>query len=251
MGAGGGGFFMFYARPADRRAVYAALIERGLRPLRFRFDSGGARIVANLRQILIGAAAEGHALPVHRPLPGGGGRRRAIRRRARSPRSSGTGRCAPAPPTCCFGASIWLGRAVPGAARHHAALHLDFDFKATVVLQASAALATLAMVLHGVRRLAVTAVIGQFALYALGEHLRDSNFELAALYLMWCGLLLGLHALFAAPPAARRRAASADGRQAALVRAPGRVIFLGTVALAAVVTNFVFERVIYNGDEVA
>jgi D-glycero-alpha-D-manno-heptose-7-phosphate kinase len=50
MGAGGGGFFMFYTRPADRRAVYAALTKRGLRHLRFRFDPGGARVVANLRQ---------------------------------------------------------------------------------------------------------------------------------------------------------------------------------------------------------
>lgn len=48
MGAGGGGFFMFYARPESRRAVYDALTARGLRPLRFRFDPGGARIVANL-----------------------------------------------------------------------------------------------------------------------------------------------------------------------------------------------------------
>jgi D-glycero-alpha-D-manno-heptose-7-phosphate kinase len=50
MGAGGGGFFMFYATPADKRRVYSALLERGLRPLRFRFDSGGACISANLRQ---------------------------------------------------------------------------------------------------------------------------------------------------------------------------------------------------------
>jgi len=50
MGAGGGGFFMFYAAPADRRRVHAALTERGLKPLRFRFDSTGARIIANLRQ---------------------------------------------------------------------------------------------------------------------------------------------------------------------------------------------------------
>jgi D-glycero-alpha-D-manno-heptose-7-phosphate kinase len=50
MGAGGGGFFMFYTRPAERRAVYEVLVKRGLRPLRFRFDSGGARVVANLRQ---------------------------------------------------------------------------------------------------------------------------------------------------------------------------------------------------------
>jgi D-glycero-alpha-D-manno-heptose-7-phosphate kinase len=50
MGAGGGGFFMFYVRPAERRAVYEALVARGLRPLRFRFDLDGARIVANFHR---------------------------------------------------------------------------------------------------------------------------------------------------------------------------------------------------------
>jgi D-glycero-alpha-D-manno-heptose-7-phosphate kinase len=50
MGAGGGGFFMFYTAPADRRRVYAAMTARGLRPLRFRFDTSGAHIVANLTQ---------------------------------------------------------------------------------------------------------------------------------------------------------------------------------------------------------
>ena len=50
MGAGGGGFFMFYVTPGERRRVHAALTDRGLKPLRFRFDSNGARIVANLRQ---------------------------------------------------------------------------------------------------------------------------------------------------------------------------------------------------------
>lgn len=50
IGAGGGGFFMFYARPSERRQVYARLSQRGLKPMRFRFDAGGARVVANLRQ---------------------------------------------------------------------------------------------------------------------------------------------------------------------------------------------------------
>jgi D-glycero-alpha-D-manno-heptose-7-phosphate kinase len=50
MGAGGGGFFMFYTRPADKRRVYEALAARGLRPLRFRFDFDGARIVANFHR---------------------------------------------------------------------------------------------------------------------------------------------------------------------------------------------------------
>jgi D-glycero-alpha-D-manno-heptose-7-phosphate kinase len=49
MGAGGGGFFMFYATPGDRRRVYQAVSERGLKPLQFRFDTSGARIIANLR----------------------------------------------------------------------------------------------------------------------------------------------------------------------------------------------------------
>jgi D-glycero-alpha-D-manno-heptose-7-phosphate kinase len=50
MGAGGGGFFMFYSRPADKRRVRETLTGRGLRPLRFRFDMDGARIVANIHR---------------------------------------------------------------------------------------------------------------------------------------------------------------------------------------------------------
>ncbi len=50
MGAGGGGFFMFYTRPQDKRHVIEAMAARGLRRLRFRFDSDGARIVANLHR---------------------------------------------------------------------------------------------------------------------------------------------------------------------------------------------------------
>lgn len=47
MGAGGGGFFMFYARPGDRRRLVEAMNARGLRILRFRFDVDGARIALN------------------------------------------------------------------------------------------------------------------------------------------------------------------------------------------------------------
>ena len=48
MGAGGGGFFMFYVRAGERRRVFDALAKRGLRPMRFRFDFDGARIAASL-----------------------------------------------------------------------------------------------------------------------------------------------------------------------------------------------------------
>jgi D-glycero-alpha-D-manno-heptose-7-phosphate kinase len=50
MGAGGGGFFLFYVRPDSRRRVYEALSARGLRQLRFRFDFDGARIMANFHR---------------------------------------------------------------------------------------------------------------------------------------------------------------------------------------------------------
>lgn len=49
MGAGGGGFFMFYVRPDAKRRVWEALARLGLKMLRFRFDLEGAKIVANLR----------------------------------------------------------------------------------------------------------------------------------------------------------------------------------------------------------
>ena len=50
MGAGGGGFFMFYTRPADKRRLWDVMTKRGLKPLRFRFDPDGARIVANFHR---------------------------------------------------------------------------------------------------------------------------------------------------------------------------------------------------------
>ncbi len=50
MGAGGGGFFMFYTRPADKRRVWETMTQRGLRALRFRFDPDGARILANFHR---------------------------------------------------------------------------------------------------------------------------------------------------------------------------------------------------------
>jgi D-glycero-alpha-D-manno-heptose-7-phosphate kinase len=50
IGAGGGGFFMLYVRPQDRRRVGQTLAARGLRQLRFRFDLDGARIALNLHR---------------------------------------------------------------------------------------------------------------------------------------------------------------------------------------------------------
>lgn len=50
IGAGGGGFFMFYVRPETKRQVRETLTRRGLKTLRFRFDLDGARIMANMHR---------------------------------------------------------------------------------------------------------------------------------------------------------------------------------------------------------
>jgi D-glycero-alpha-D-manno-heptose-7-phosphate kinase len=49
MGAGGGGFFLFYCRDGKGRLI-EEMARRGLRLMRFRFDFEGAKIAANLRR---------------------------------------------------------------------------------------------------------------------------------------------------------------------------------------------------------
>jgi len=50
MGAGGGGFFLFYQSDNNKSRLIQALIKKGLKPMRFKFDFEGAKIVANLRR---------------------------------------------------------------------------------------------------------------------------------------------------------------------------------------------------------
>ena len=156
-----------------------------------------------------------------------------------------------------FGSSIWvaaLAFMLPDLTR---TLHLSFDLKPTAVLQLSATLATVAILLHGPRWFGVLAALGQFLLYALGEYLRESNLELGFIYLMWCGLLLGVHAAIETPPA-RAEIPEPGGGLPEPGGAPPRsfashdvAIFAIVTALAAMVVNVVYARVIYNGDEVA
>jgi len=44
IGAGGGGFLMFYA--ADKKMLRRAMREKGLQEVRFRFDFEGTKVVA-------------------------------------------------------------------------------------------------------------------------------------------------------------------------------------------------------------
>lgn len=49
MGAGGGGFFMFYA-PEKQDILTNVLKEKGLIRMRFRFDFEGAKILVNMKR---------------------------------------------------------------------------------------------------------------------------------------------------------------------------------------------------------
>jgi galactokinase/mevalonate kinase-like predicted kinase len=48
MGAGGGGFFMFYCPNSHKPGLRKALTEAGLREMSYSFDFEGAKVLVNL-----------------------------------------------------------------------------------------------------------------------------------------------------------------------------------------------------------
>jgi len=50
IGAGGGGFFMFYCNNSNKSKLYQAMKKVDLKPMKFRFDPEGAKILANIRE---------------------------------------------------------------------------------------------------------------------------------------------------------------------------------------------------------
>jgi len=50
MGAGGGGFFMFYCNNRDKPRLSEAMKKMGLKPIRFHFDFEGAKILVNVKR---------------------------------------------------------------------------------------------------------------------------------------------------------------------------------------------------------
>ena len=118
------------------------------------------------------------------------------------------------------------------------------------ILQVSASLATLAIFL-GQRRIwfRALALLGQAGLWALTDYVRQSDNELAFLHLFWYGLLVGVHLLWAAPPRTHEYEPDEGPQRQFVVQE--LIVFALTVGLAFLVTNLVFERLVYNGDEVA
>jgi len=119
------------------------------------------------------------------------------------------------------------------------------------ILQLSATLATLGIFL-GERRaywFKALALLAQPALLAVGLHLRESDSELAFLHLFWYGLLVGIHLLRAAPPSKWRLDPEPSARRSYVKLE--LIVFVLTVGLAFLVTEVVFGRLVYNGDEIA
>ena len=50
IGAGGGGFFMFYCHNSDRPKLSRAMKKMGLKPMKFSFDFEGAKILINMKK---------------------------------------------------------------------------------------------------------------------------------------------------------------------------------------------------------
>ena len=48
LGAGGGGFMMFYCPAQDREALRHAMADQGLREMRFQFDLEGVKVLMNV-----------------------------------------------------------------------------------------------------------------------------------------------------------------------------------------------------------
>jgi hypothetical protein len=118
-----------------------------------------------------------------------------------------------------------------------------------LVLQVSATLATLAMLNQRSHWLKALGVVGQGLLLAVTLSVRDSDFELIFLYLFWYGLLIGAHLWWSAPPLRDQLVVTRTrGKSFAFHDA---LIFALTVPVAFFVTNSVFGRLVYNGDEVA
>src|SRR6266849_1469765 len=148
--------------------------------------------------------------------------------------------------TVRLGASVWVAAFVLVAPTVVNGIHIAPALRTLLILQTSSTLATVSALLSGPRAFAALAAGGQAVLYELATFVRDSNYELAFAHLFFLGLLVGAHALrtdppsTAAPPIGFRR-----------FRRDDLVIFIVTVALALVVTNFVFGRLTFNGDEIA
>jgi hypothetical protein len=154
------------------------------------------------------------------------------------------------PVTGVLTAAIWVAALYPVAQELLKRFELTASPAAQLVsapalLQQSATLATLAALFNGPRRYAALALFGQLVLLALTLYVRESDYEMMFAHLLFYGALIGVNAKktvprAAGPPLSKRTVILQDA-----------TIFLLTTVAAAILCELVFDRLIYNGDEVA
>jgi hypothetical protein len=112
-------------------------------------------------------------------------------------------------------------------------------------LALSTALASAAAVLSRPRWVAVVALVGEAALYAITDFIKESDGELAALHVAWFGLLLGLYRFAETSPAEAVPSEPVPAQRAK----DDWIMFTLALALAAIVAHVVIQRRFFGGDE--
>lgn len=153
--------------------------------------------------------------------------------------------------TLALTAAVWVAALFPNIEAFTRFFDLAENPNATQFLgamslhQHAATIATLAVLLTEPLWFGALAIVGQLLLLGLSLYLRESEFELTFAYLAWFGVIVGVHAA---------RFVSRESEpmpRKFTVFSQDLVICLGSVALAAFITDSVFARAIFNGDEVA
>jgi len=99
------------------------------------------------------------------------------------------------------------------------------------------------------RGLQAAAVVGQLGLLAISLYVKESEYELSFAYLLVFGTLLGGHLLVSAAPHELVTSSAGDSKRGFWRH--DLLIFALAIPLALVVTTQVFDRLTYNGDEIA
>lgn len=125
------------------------------------------------------------------------------------------------------------------------------DWTLVVCLQVALSLATIASFLLPSRRIAQLSLLGQAALLAVSLYLQDSAYETVVLYQAWLGALLGLVTHVRAVPQEGNQPPSPRQRWRPTRPWPDLAIATLALIMGVGIAWFIFDRLTYNGDEIA
>lgn len=125
------------------------------------------------------------------------------------------------------------------------------DATSVVCLQVALSPATAAMFLMRRPRVALLAALGQIALLAVSRYLKNSTFEIVVLHQAWLGALLGLATQAREPGNVNSEQPTHSPRFQLHRLWPDVAIGILATLMGAGAAWFVFDRLTYNGDEIA